>query len=391
MYNVFIKSIAFCIILLFIGVSFSSGISINNFDLNQPKNFEINGNTLYVGGSGPENYTHIQDAIDNASEGNFIYVYDDSSPYNESIIIYKPVNIRGEYRNTTIIKGKVELNCDSAIIQRFKITDLVTVNANDTIVSNNIIDARICIIVDNGNNNNFIIDNIIIAMDRGIELWNSDNNYIRNNTILKHYLGGIFLSGCNANIISNNLIKNSMEVHYSYGDIHLEYCKENLINSNSLICINDNSRFGITMKNSQDNWIFHNKIEGYSNNQVSTIILNKCFRTTLEANIISDCFRGIRLVESWLNRIASNEFINNEIGLELSWFSLRNYIIKNNFIDNGISADFYMISILNKWDENFWDEPRTEPYPIVGNLLLVFIPWIEFDFNPVQEPYDIEV
>jgi parallel beta-helix repeat protein len=385
-----IPAYVLCLLLICsVFIPISLGGNVKNIPYQQ---VSINrGNTLYVGGSGGDNYTKIQDAIDNASEGDFIFVYDDSSPYNESIIIDKVVNLIGEFRNTTLINGKVELNCDSAIIQRFKISDLVTINGNNTSVVNNIIDAGICIIVANGNNNNYIIDNIIIAIDRGIELLNSDNNFIRNNTILKHYLGGIFLSGCNANCISHNSIKNSMEVHYSFGDIHLENCKENLIISNSLICINENSRFGITMNNCRDNWIFHNTIEGYSNNQVSTIILDKCLRTTVEANIITDCFRAIRLVESWLNRIASNEFRNNEIGIELSWLSLRNYIIKNNFIDNGISADFYMISILNKWDENFWDEPRTKPFPIRGSLLLLFIPWIEYDYNPAQEPYYIGV
>ncbi len=34
-----------------------------------------NRNILYVGGTGPNNYTRIQDAIDNASDGDTIFVY----------------------------------------------------------------------------------------------------------------------------------------------------------------------------------------------------------------------------------------------------------------------------------------------------------------------------
>jgi hypothetical protein len=34
-----------------------------------------NGNTLYVGGSGPNNYSKIQDAIDNASGRDTIFVH----------------------------------------------------------------------------------------------------------------------------------------------------------------------------------------------------------------------------------------------------------------------------------------------------------------------------
>jgi len=47
------------------------------------------GNTLYVGGSGPNNYTKIQDAIDAASDGDTIFVYSYSSPYHENLVINK--------------------------------------------------------------------------------------------------------------------------------------------------------------------------------------------------------------------------------------------------------------------------------------------------------------
>jgi hypothetical protein len=35
-----------------------------------------NAQTLYVGGSGPGNFTKIQDAVDNASDGDTVFVYD---------------------------------------------------------------------------------------------------------------------------------------------------------------------------------------------------------------------------------------------------------------------------------------------------------------------------
>ena len=62
------------------------------------------GTWLYVGGSGLKNYTRIQDAIDNASEGDTVYVY--SGWYNESIDIKKSIVVCGEDRNTTFIVGE---------------------------------------------------------------------------------------------------------------------------------------------------------------------------------------------------------------------------------------------------------------------------------------------
>ena len=46
-----------------------------------------NGNWLYVGGNGPGNYSKIQEAIDDAQKGDTVFVYHDSSPYNEGILL----------------------------------------------------------------------------------------------------------------------------------------------------------------------------------------------------------------------------------------------------------------------------------------------------------------
>ena len=60
-----------------------SVVSFSIYKSSQSKN----GNILYVGGDGPGNYTKIQNAIDNASSGDTVFVYDDSSPYIEDIKI----------------------------------------------------------------------------------------------------------------------------------------------------------------------------------------------------------------------------------------------------------------------------------------------------------------
>ncbi|HID25329.1 MAG TPA: hypothetical protein EYP23_02545, partial [Thermoplasmata archaeon] len=84
------------------------------------------GKTLYVGGTGPNNYTKIQDAIDNASSGDTVFVYDDSSPYHENLFVNKTISLVGEDKNTTIIDGKkqgdvVYVSADSVNITGFTI------------------------------------------------------------------------------------------------------------------------------------------------------------------------------------------------------------------------------------------------------------------------------
>ncbi len=95
------KGIVIVIILLFVGVTIAPAIAQNT----EKSQSTSRGNWLYVGGDGPGNYTKIQDAIDNASYGDTVFVYDDSSPYFENLIIIHSIVLLGEHRESTIISA----------------------------------------------------------------------------------------------------------------------------------------------------------------------------------------------------------------------------------------------------------------------------------------------
>jgi len=85
-----------------------------------------NGSILYVGGSGGENYSTIQAAINDANNGDTVFVYDDSSPYVENVIVNKSINLIGENRDTTVINGSgngntVNISADNVNISGFTI------------------------------------------------------------------------------------------------------------------------------------------------------------------------------------------------------------------------------------------------------------------------------
>lgn len=82
---------------------------------------EFFNNIFYVGGSGEGNYSRIQDAIDNASNGDMVFVYDDSSPYYEQVIINKIITLIGENKETTIIYGNIQFLTDGVTITGFSI------------------------------------------------------------------------------------------------------------------------------------------------------------------------------------------------------------------------------------------------------------------------------
>ena len=95
------KGLVIGILVLFIGISInpSTGTKIEKKSI---KPISDN-NIYYVGGTGEGNYTKIKYAIAFASDGDTVFVYNDSSPYYENIWINKSINLIGEDKETTII------------------------------------------------------------------------------------------------------------------------------------------------------------------------------------------------------------------------------------------------------------------------------------------------
>lgn len=85
------KGVTYIISTLFLMLIFTSTVNARISDEIPQYTIKRNdmGDILYVGGSGLHNYSRIQDAVDNASAGDIIFVYNKSSPYYENIIIKK--------------------------------------------------------------------------------------------------------------------------------------------------------------------------------------------------------------------------------------------------------------------------------------------------------------
>ena len=209
------------------------------------------GITLYVGGSGPGNYTTIQEAIANASNGDTVFVY--TGIYSANIIVDKTITLVGENQDNTIIEGErdgILVYADHVKISRFTIQKCGgfwhhsgiylssdhNIISNVSVVNNEVING---IFMENAYDN-LIIDNIIknnnyyaIRLDyssynkivgnfvsdiitNGISLTESLNNEIYKNTLKTCSLGGISIC-CNSEnnkIYHNNLINNSLNNAY---------------------------------------------------------------------------------------------------------------------------------------------------------------------------------
>jgi len=176
------------------------------------------GITLYVGGSGPGNYSTIQDAIDDANNGDTVFVFNDSSPYYEHLLINKSIALIGENCDDTIIYGSnvyvsVKIIVDHVIVSGFTIKKGrygIVIEANNCCVAHN-----------------YIKDN----QRSGIHLSNSYFNDIENNNIEgSNDEYGIYLSYSWENyIIANNFITNRGHAFFEgkHGEIGENYWKFN--------------------------------------------------------------------------------------------------------------------------------------------------------------------
>jgi parallel beta-helix repeat protein len=171
---------------------------------------------LYVGGSGPNNYTKIQDAVDNASSGDMIFVY--QGMYYEHVILNKQVTLLGEIRDQTIIDGSqtgnaIKITADGVTVQQFSLQNAgigvyIVHSSNQTIIQNNITNNWEGIgLLDSAHNT--ISGNIITHNGfEGINPVQTTFTVIQDNTIIDH-LQGISLSESTGNtIVGNNFYSN---------------------------------------------------------------------------------------------------------------------------------------------------------------------------------------
>ncbi|MCK5261023.1 MAG: right-handed parallel beta-helix repeat-containing protein [Thermoplasmatales archaeon] len=337
------KIITLGIMLLFLGMTISSSTGL--YLEKQSIKPISSGNILYVGGNGTGNYSKIQDAINDSSDGDTVFVYDDSSPYYENLIVDKSINLIGENRETTVINGSdseivVNISSDNVFLSGFTVlnhgnssshTSIIFIQSNYNIISGNIIK---------------------VEDDYGIEIIYSEYTTISDNTITgntsESWIGIFIYEGKNNNI-SRNIIKN-----FKSG-IVFGYSNNYSIYGNTLI---DNT-FAINPA-------------GFSINDVISL------------NNISGSLFGIYALNCFNYKIIKNNFIGN---LRNAGFG---YYLGEFFVFGFKYRSIRDIRSTIKWDGNYWNRPRSFPKPILGELPPYgIIRWFQFDWNPASEPYDI--
>jgi parallel beta-helix repeat protein len=340
--------------------------------------------TWYVGGIGPDNYSKIQDAIDNASDGDIVFVYDEGSPYNENLLVNREITLVGEDRDSTVIDGRqqenvINVTADGVKISRFTIQNcgktwpnaVIHLYANNCTISDNTITHL----------NGSIQDPYNIYT--GVLLYDSSKHEVYNNSLENCFLG-ILLYKTHDTIITDNKITNTT------AGIYLQRSNNNnIITGNNVFY---NREEGIYSHQSSYNTITTNTV---SNNNRRGIDLYASHGNIISKNMIKSHRIAISLLISDNNEIFHNALTQSRLGIDI-WESIKNTIKENNFIKNtqhAKSKTRMILNFSNTWEGNYWGRPRLLPKPIPSFIrrgtVKILIPWIFFDLKPAKQPYEI--
>jgi len=356
----FSKLLIFIVILCLI-ISSSSATSLllkNKIDF-EGKNDNIkrsSGNIIYVDDDGDADYTNIQDAIDNASDGDTIFVYNGQYTGFKVKKTKKRLNIIGESRKNTFIKvnkkKRVRLIGDGCVLSRF------------TIEGNASFDYFL-----QAGGNNVTVSNCNVFTKKGqigIEVggtYSTSGDYKKENILIKNCeVKGFNWMGIEVYLAYNSRIENCT-IHkcdkgidlWEFDGPHNNYVYNCEIFDNNIGIFLDYSRDYVS------NCYIHDNKRGLELYTAKRCQVTRCI---IENNSVIGCYiypytSNIGRSDTKLNLILGNTFINNKRGICLDFYTIDNQIHHNNFVNNSIYNAFDKTNT-NKWDDgefgNYWDD-----------------------------------
>jgi len=428
------------IIFFMITSSCSSAITIKTIKKNEQKTDPIqtlsNGNILYVGGVGQGNYSNIQDAVDNAYNGDTIFVF--NGTYYENIFVDISISLVGENKDNTFIDSAqngvvVTINADNVNVTGFSIINStvaasipgykpygIDLYGNNCTIQNNIFIENFFSIHFKKASNCKIIKNTISQNNSqfgvGILLSDSSNIEIKENVVFnssyhrKFYdlniFDGIYLLDSDDNIICNNKVRNGSIGIYSKAGMNNKIFKNNISDFKKQgICIKESEKQSILnnsiigckngiyiIENSNENEVGNNRIIGISDKAIyikdsnrnyihnnylvfvnkHCIFLNNCKNSKIYNNLILSSKSGILITK----KSDSNNIFENKIEkiqrIGILIINSNQNKIHHNNFKKCLLKAFIISGFFNKWYSNYWGRPRILPKKIFGTGNLLF-------------------
>lgn len=345
--NLIKKGVAVAVILLFVSVSVIPSI---------PSKLISKGDIITVDDEGDGDYTSIKEAVNNANPGDTIEVYS-GTYYEHSIVIDK---------DEITLKGiSYELGGGNDMGKPFipgkGTATIIFVKKSNVTVSN--------FRIENPWSGGLFVYPIRVG-DQVVTY--QENVIISNNTISNSTHPGIYCSnkGKDIKIIDNEIS------HCNNSGILFDVFESSILTGNTIT-----------------------DVEGHG------ILLGGSYHT-VSGNIIRRCGNGIKIQGDYII-VRRNIIENCKAGVFIE-YGCRNTISENNFINNSRTGfwwgrylgTYIVVWNINRWKNNYWNNwIGIGPKPILGYLIIwilivielleIPISWVDFDWHPAPEPYDI--
>lgn len=283
--------------------------------------------TWTVDDDGGADFMRIQDAINAASSGDTIFVY--NGTYYEHITLNKSLMLVGEDKRTTIIDGSLNGTAITVVADNVKISEFTIQNGYE-----------------------------------GINIQLSDGNTISHNNITLSEFEGLVLEDSKGNIVNDNIVSfNGWDGVYMYNTSAVALF-------NNVITFNNSS--GVFMEASYNNTMEYSLL---GNNTFFGIRLDDSNEISIVGNIVSwNELAGISFFNLTGSNFCSNNFLNNteQVRSDDSPNAWDNGV-EGNYWGNYNGTDFYSGLSKNETGSDgigdspyFIDVNNQDNYPLIG-------------------------
>lgn len=246
-----------------------------------------NPTTWTVNDDGSADFKKIQDALNAASSGDTIFVYD--GIYNENLDVTKSVSLLGANKETTVIDGKavgtvIRITADNVIVANFTVRNagkkwgpppgsgfpdgciIGEIVSNVQIVDNIFRDAAVCVWIAYSSSVNVSDNTVFGGIYGGIIGYSSSSVSMSRNLVDNCGLVGIHLDGyCTYCTIEENTVMSNVEGLELEGGPGANGVEDNtFINNNASIVLNSCGSLNVFRRNTMTNSKHHLVVFGYS-------------------------------------------------------------------------------------------------------------------------------
>lgn len=320
----------------------------------------------------PQDHRSVQEAINNAFEGDIIYVK--AGIYRENLVINKSIILIGEDPRKTLLDGEMSdytilvERTKNVIIAGFTITGggvmsgvegrgagLQIYNSSRVLIFWNYFTSNRMAIYVHTSSSVLIAENIIYGNREGIYLTGSSHVVISQNTLMDNPHFGIHLTSSRASRIIRNTIMGGINGIYLYNGADGNEISDNLIKGGGMLILSSSSNMitnnvftdkGMFFSDSYANIVSENEVNGepivylemaYGEvvERAGQVILINCENITLKGISTSNIGVGIELWKTNNSQIINSELTRNEIAIYIH-SSNNNKILRSTITSNSI-------------------------------------------------------